>query len=83
MAKTEIKAPGGQAASDFIQERFGIQWGPDVFGIAEDGFNVEQLPNSENGWFTLTLMGECTREDVERFVSLLWSKPKQEGNTND
>lgn len=74
MATAEIKAPGGQAAADFLQGRFGIQWGPDVFGITEDGFTTEQTTDGK-GIFTLTLTGQCTREDVEQFVSLLWSPP--------
>ena len=75
MATTDLRAPGGKAAGDFIQERFGIQWGPDVFGIAEDGFSAEQSGDNAEGIFKLTLVGKCTREDVEKFVALLWSKP--------
>lgn len=74
MATAEIKAPGGQAASDFIQERFGIQWGADVFGIAEDGFTASGLAGGE-GTFELRLVGRCTHDDVQKFIALMWSKP--------
>jgi len=82
MATTKLTAPGGQAAADFIQERFGIEWGPDVFGIAEDGFSADSDDNG-GGMFRLTLIGKCTREDVERFVSLLWTKPAPADKENN
>lgn len=74
MATANLSAPGGDAAEAFLRERFGLAWGDDVLGIAEDGFSAEQSRDG-GGLFKLTLVGRCTREDVEKFVSLLWSVP--------
>lgn len=77
MATVTLRAPGGAAAEEFLMERFGLQWGDDVYGIQENGFTAEYL-DGDTGVFKLTLVGRCTREDVERFVALLWSKPEEE-----
>lgn len=74
MPKTTSRAPGGAAAQAFLRERFGIEWGDDVLGITEDGVSAEDVGKG-GGLMKFTLVARCTRDDVETFVRLLWTKP--------
>lgn len=79
MATTSIHAPGGSAAVQFLKDRFGIEWGPDVLGITQDGVTAKQSEGSD-GLMEITLVAKCTRADVEEFVRLMWTK---EDKSND
>jgi hypothetical protein len=58
----------------FLKDRFGIEWGPDVLGITQDGVTAKQSEGSD-GLMEITLVAKCTRADVEEFVRLMRAKP--------
>lgn len=72
MARAIITSLDGTAAEAFLLERFGLEWGPDVLGIEQNGVSAE-LNSIDGGVMKITLVARCTRDDVEQFIHALYA----------
>ena len=79
MPSANMGVPNGRAAAEWLKERYGLEWGDDIYDISEDGVSFEGT-DGENGLVKIELVGRCTRADAVEFTSRAWSNPSKETN---